>query len=431
MTLDAVHLTLHGNWISPEWENQGKLKSMTGQWNVFRDGNLVTTDTVANTLYLEVERDHVIFRADSVKIIDQVDCFIKAVKHILENITIKHAIRINFKGIPMDVMQAMNKNRHHPFKGYFDYVIKFRSEVIKRISNWGFDVTLDYIYTSALVTEYVMREHDWNYDWNPKLFNRVKPAGAMFAKTRKERLEILDSCLKVLDRSEFIYSISQLQVPAELKENQKDFKHYDWIRSGKEAGITFDRSTLHNSFKDPSIKENKAATGFNNPLPFYDQICLELVSETGTTCFRADVSEKLTRPMLYGMPFLTNPWYDYLLRNMGGQSYWDLLNIKIPKIQYVDHNLHQDDITLQYIHFTDVDRYYTDYNMSDLHPRLHLANIIMGIESFRRKCNDPGFVKQVKEVIEHNQKLIKNHNQKYDYVLEYYGRNIPSLSFNT
>lgn len=425
MTLDSIRLILHGNWISQH-------DQMTGQWKVVMDNKLVTTDTVANTLYIDVERDHIIFRPDNVKINDQVDHFTKTVKHILENITIKHAIKINFKGIPMDVMQAMNKNRHHPFKDYFNYVIKFRSEVIRRISNWGFDVTLDYIYTSALRTEHVMREHNWDYAWDPKIFNRVKPAGVMFAKSRKERIEILDGCLKVLDRSEFIYSISTYQVPAHLKKKQKDFKHYDWIKSGKEVGITFDRATLHNSFKDPCLGDNNTpATGFNNPLPFYDQICLELVSETGTTCFRADVSEKLTRPMLYGMPFLTNPWYDYLLRNIGGQSYWDLLNIKLPKLQYVDHNLHQDDITIEQINYTDVDRYYTDYVMRDLHPRLHVANTIMGIEAFRRKCNDPGFVKQVKEVIEHNQQLIKNHNQKYDYVLEYYGPNIPSISFDT
>ena len=417
---ENLTLLVNGQYLNFSYGEEEVPDDLELVWDTYLDGELVTPEKIVNTLHVMIELDHIVFHGLELKSYQNMaHKFVKVLEFVLQNITVKRDIKIVFKGIPLDVMQEMNKNVH-PFLPFFQHVISFRNDVLKRTSSWKLNVTIDFAYTSVFRTSYGLVTRSDEFNWDPLMFkHRVKPAGAMFAKARRERLDIIDGFLKVLDRPEFIYIISKTRSLNDRTQRDEGRKNYDWRRAGKQVGITFTESTFHNSFIDPTVRktDNFGAqpTGFDCPLPFYNQICLEIVSETGAHCRRADVSEKITRPMLYGMPFLTNPWYDNLLRHMGGESYWDLLNIKIPKIKYVDHNLDQIKICMENIHFTfdESGMQYTDFYMSDLHPRLHIANSIMAVQAFRKKCADPGFVKQVRNVADHNKQLMMDHLEKH------------------
>lgn len=387
------------------------------------------------SLHLCIDLDHLMF-TPPLPPAQTANTIFNIIKKVCENFIITDKLYIWFKGIPVEQMADINQHSpDNPFGPYFNLVMKIRELVLHRMRSWPLEISFQYIHSSSLKLQ---KNLDCgllkDFTWSPQDNQGVcKPAGAMYAKARVERLSFLSALSRGLRPwTEFIYSL-----PKDSKYNHPT-EYYDWKKCSRQNNqIMLKDDFYDNALTDPVMDtKSHPPTGFNNPAFLYDRICLDIVSETQLLCNRCDVSEKLTRPMLLGMPFLTNAWQDYVLRLLGGRSYWDLLDIELPKIRYIDpptpawpamppavHDyigvrFNSDqvssncpyDVTMQTTYFT-----------NDIHQKNIESKLIKGIKTFRNRCNDKSFILEVREVIEHNQKVMQDHNEKYSDLLEYFG----------
>ena len=139
------------------------------------------------------------------------------------------------------------------------------------------------------------------------------------------------------------------------------------------------------SLTDPNLKSKnnlKLACGFDDPSYMYDQIAIDIVSETEIINPSLTITEKISRPMYMGMPFLTNPFFNMVIKVMGGVSYWDLMDIKIPT---------------------------PPKDISDSTLTNEFANYyVEGVKKFRSMCVDKHFRTRVEHAIAQNKLAVMN-----------------------
>lgn len=210
-------------------------------------------------------------------------------------------------------------------------------------------------------------QHIHPHNWEPGL-----PAGAIFGKVNVKRSSIIEHLTK--SDADFIFSLPNPERYTEHIKDEWELSLYDW-------STRLSSEILTQAKYDNRVGDTGIPSGFEYPQFMYRRISLEIVNESHDFLDECWVSEKITRPLWAGMPWIGSPLNDQIIKDCGFLSYYDLMGFELPAIDdYLGDNCFGD-------------HYYNEYARQVITP----ATL-----QFQEMCTDPEFVCKVKETIEHN-----------------------------